>query len=752
MNVKYKIEGLDCAHCASKIQTTLENNDDFNNVQVSFTTKMVTLDTKNTNNTHQVIQNIVSSIEPGASVMLLENGHKRNYKLIGLNCAHCATKIETALQQLPYLTDVNLSFSNSILYVTSSLDYIDEIQSVVDRIEDGVKVTTVNNKNIKLFDIKEHYLMLIGVFVFVVAMFLPKVSSYTLAIYIASYIALGYKVLFKAFKSFKTKDIFSENLLMVIATTGAFIIGEYNEAIAVMLFFSIGELFQSYAVNKSRDAISNLVDLKSEYAHVVKNGKIIKTEVEKVRIGEIVVVKVGQKVPLDGFVTNGITSLDTSMLTGESLPSEVAINDQVLAGTINLTNVIEMQVTHEYHDTSVAKIIDLMENASMKKAKVQKFIEKFSKIYTPVVVLLAILLAIIPPFVLQLGDYQEWLYRSLTFLVVSCPCALIISVPLGSYAGLGKASKLGVLIKGGTYLELLNQIDTIVFDKTGTLTKGTFEVLEISDESLYEIVAHSEYYSNHPLAKSIVEQYHGYIDTNRISNFIEKPGKGIEVMVDGTIYYLGNIQYIKSVHPSVKTVNRDGTIIYIACSNEYLGYISVGDRIKESSKQAINTLKKQGVKSTIMLTGDNQSVAKKISEKLGLDKYFSDLLPQDKVSKVDELIDQGHIVAMVGDGINDAPVLSRSHVAIAMGNKGSDIAIEAADVVLMSDDLTDLCKGIDVAKKTAKIIYQNICFSLIIKMGILVLTTFGYGNLMLGVFADVGVTLLAIFNTMRILR
>lgn len=569
-----------------------------------------------------------------------------------------------------------------------------------------------------------------------------------------SYLLIGYEVLWKAIKNIFRGEIFDENFLMAVATVGAFAIGDYPEAVAVLLFYSIGEIFQAYAVNKTRSSISSLMDIKSEFANIKTEQGIQKVSPEEVQVNDVIVVKVGEKVPLDGTVINGQSTLDTSSLTGESLPREIHKDEEILAGVVNLTDILEIRVTKPYDDSTVSKILDLMETAASKKAPIEKFITRFAKVYTPTVVGLAVLLAIVPMFIFKDAVFTGWLYRALTFLVVSCPCALVISIPLGLYAGLGKASKLGALIKGGNYLELLKDVDTVVFDKTGTLTQGTFEVVEVNGhEDLLMYGAYGEYYSNHPIGKSIVNSYGKDIDESQIRNFKEIAGKGIEVDIQGHHVLLGNASYFKDHQIAYKEPQTVGTIVYIAIDDQYAGSIVVADQIKESTIKGIQALKQSGVHQTVMLTGDHHRVAQDVADRLGIDTVYSELLPQDKVQKVEQLLSQKEgYVAFVGDGINDAPVLARADVGIAMGGVGSDAAIEAADVVLMQDNIETIKDAIQISHKTNCILKQNVAFTLIIKIGVLFLTMFGLSNMWMGVFADVGVTLIAILNSMRILK
>ena len=679
-----------------------------------------------------------------------------SFSIKGLDCANCAMKVEKKINELDYIDKAVLNFSTEVLLVKSNENDLQEkLQKVIDSVESGVTLSLNKNNDYekpKLFDLKENVDLIAGIIVYIASILLNDLSISIIG-YIVAYFLIGHEVLLKAFKNILRREVFDENFLMCIATIGAFAIGEYREAVAVLLFYSIGEIFQAYAVNKTRGSISQLMDIKSEYANLLVDGEIQKIEPDEVNVDNIIVVKVGEKVPLDGIVVKGQSTLDTSSLTGESIPRNIDVNDEILAGVVNLTEVIQVKVTKPYEDSTVAKIIDLMENAASKKAPIERFITKFARVYTPTVVFAAIALAIIPMILFEDAVFTDWLYRALTFLVVSCPCALVISIPLGLYAGLGKASKIGALIKGGNYLELLKDIDTVVFDKTGTLTKGTFKVVEINgDDSLLEIAALGEAMSNHPISRSIIKEYKNDIDYSRISGFKEIAGKGIEVLIDNQKYYLGNKSYLDKLSIEAIEPETVGTIVYIACENKYLGNIVVADEIKETTKNGIFKLKRAGIKETVMLTGDHHSVANDVASKLTIDTVYSELLPQDKVTQVEKLLNSNKKVAFVGDGINDAPVLARANVGIAMGGVGSDAAIEAADMVLMQDNIETIAEAIEISKKTHGILIQNVTFTLVIKIGVLILTMFGYSNMWMGVFADVGVTLIAILNSMRILR
>lgn len=826
MKLKYSLKGLDCAHCAQKIEDQLNKLDYVNECNIAFATTTLFLDVDENSFDEEKIKQVVCSIEPDVELVNQnstnnehdheyhhhscdcdhdhhhhscdcnhehnhhhDHGHHHdecgcgchhdhhdehvetmhhgdlknaiNININGLDCAHCAMKVEQEINKMDEVEDAMIIFSTETLKVKLNREMSDDellkrLKNVIDKVESGITLSMKKDIKViekpKLFVCKDHVELIIGTIIYIIGIILGG-TKYDVFIFGIAYLLIGYKVLFKALKNIKRGQIFDENFLMCIATIGAFCISDYKEAIAVMLFYSIGEIFQAYAVNKTRTSISSLMDIKSEYANLVIDDTVKQVAPEEVKINDIILVKPGEKVPLDGIIVNGNSSLDTSSLTGETLPRNVDINDEVLAGVVNLTGVIKIKVTQAYENSTVSKILDLVENAASKKAPIEQFITKFARVYTPTVVFLAVALAVIPMLIFKDAVFTDWLYRALTFLVVSCPCALVISIPLGLYAGLGKASKIGALIKGGNYLELLKDIDTIVFDKTGTLTEGSFEVVEVNgSDDLLMIGAYGERMSNHPIARSIVEKYGQEIDQSRISDFKEVAGKGIEVKIDNDLYHLGNKSYIEDMGYQVTNPTTVGTVVHITCNDEYLGNIVVADKIKDTAITGIKRLKQSGIKDTVMLTGDRKEVADDIASKVGIDRVYSELLPQDKVTKVEELIQDNKKTAFVGDGINDAPVLARADLGIAMGGVGSDAAIEAADIVLMNDDIDTIGEAIDISKKTNLILKQNVIFTLVIKIGVLLLTMFGLSNMWMGVFADVGVTLIAILNSMRILR
>ena len=579
-------------------------------------------------------------------------------------------------------------------------------------------------------------------------------------LFIISYLIVGLSILKKAVRNIFRGKVFDENFLMAVATLGAFGVGEFPEAVAVMLFYQVGELFQSYAVDKSRKSISSLMDIRPDYANVLRDEKEEKIDPDEVKIGEIIIVKPGEKIPLDGVIIEGTTMLDTKALTGESVPVEVKKDDEVLSGSINESGKILVRVSKEYGESTVSKILDLVENASSKKSKSENFITKFAKYYTPTVVIIAVILAIVPPFIFKETSFTEWFYRALSFLVVSCPCALVISIPLSFFGGIGGASKMGILIKGSNYLEALASTEIAVFDKTGTLTKGVFEVQKIETnnidkDQLLEIAAYAENYSNHPIAKSIKTAYKKEIDTNRIKNIKEISGHGISVTIDDKNVLIGNEKLMEENKIQYTKSEDIGTILYIAVNNEYKGLIIISDEIKEDSLGLVKNLKNLGVKKTVMLTGDKKTVGEDVGEKLRLDEVYTELLPDEKVEKVEKLMqektEKGKLV-FVGDGINDSPVLAMSDIGVAMGALGSDAAIEAADVVIMTDEPSKIGDAISLSRKTMKIVKENIVFAIAIKILVLVLTAIGLSTMWEAVFADVGVSIIAIINALRMLK
>lgn len=595
---------------------------------------------------------------------------------------------------------------------------------------------------------------------FFAAALLPLPQIVKLSFFALSYVIVGLPIVIKALRNVKNGEVFDENFLMTVATFGAVALGEYPEAVAVMLFFQIGEFFQSYAVSRSRKSIAALMDIRPDFARVQKNGEWAEVSPEEVEKGSIIEIRSGEKIPLDGVIISGDSSLDISSLTGESLPREVAKGDAVLSGAINLGGVLHVKTTSVYAESTVAKILDLVENASSRKAEVENFITKFSRWYTPVVVILAVLLTFVPPFLFS-QSLLVWTYRAITFLVISCPCALVISIPLSFFGGIGAASKCGILIKGSNYLEALAQTEIVVFDKTGTLTKGSFTVTKIVPEGnisaaeLLEIAACMEAYSSHPIAVSIKNAYGKKPDTQRVSNVKDCFGKGICGNLDNDEIVLGNIQIMRDKGVDVPDVQAAGTVIYVLKNGRYQGYLLIEDEIKKDSVAAIQQLKKMGVAQTVMLTGDRKNTARNVAQKLNLDKFYAELLPADKVRKFEELLDIKNSdgkVLFVGDGINDAPVLARSDIGVAMGGMGADAAIEAADVVIMTDEPSKIAKAVEISKKTLRLVHENVVFILAVKFAVLGLGAAGYASIWAAVFADVGVSVISILNAMRALR
>ncbi len=614
---------------------------------------------------------------------------------------------------------------------------------------------------------KKNLYRIISALVFYVALRIINIENPYLDffLYLIPYLIVGYDVLKGALHGILNKQVFDENFLMAVATVGAIGLGEYPEAVAVMLFYQIGELFQSYAVGKSRKNISNLMDIRPDYANIEKDGELVKVDPDEVAIGDIITVVVGEKIPLDGIVVEGTSSLNTSALTGESKPRSVKVNDEVISGCINMESPLKIKTTKDFGESTVSKILDLVENATSAKSKSENFITKFAHYYTPIVCYSALTVAILPPLVngLILGNgynWSTWLIRALTFLVVSCPCAIVISIPLSFFGGIGGASSQGVLVKGSNYLEQLSKVKIVAFDKTGTMTKGIFEVTtihnnEFSEEELLDYAAHGEIFTTHPIGKSIIKEFGKPLDKTRVKSVKEIPGKGIKAIIDDKTVLIGNEKLMSEYGVSIIECHDEGTIVHLALDNHYKGHIHIGDVIKPTSEKAISELKKIGIRLTVMLTGDEKHVGENVAKKLNIDRVYSELLPQDKVSKVEELLKdkkEDEVLAFVGDGINDAPVLSLADIGIAMGALGSDAAIEAADVVLMDDDPLKIAKAIKIAKKCMRIVYENIFFAIGIKVACLILTAIGITNMWIAIFADVGVMVICVLNAIRALN
>ena len=704
----------------------------------------------------------------------------------GLDCPNCAAKVERKINTLEGIKEATVDFLGKKIVVLadeiSENELVELIQTEVDKIEDGVKVFVPkvqagesSSEEEDTGKIKKK--LLIGGILFVLGIFVPKTLFIPkLAVFLVSYLVIGGDVLLSAFKNILNGQVFDENFLMAIATIGAFAIGEYPEGVAVMLFYQLGELLQGIAVNNSRKSIVSLMDIRPDYANIKVGEGIKKVSPEEIKVGEIIVVKPGEKVPLDGKIVKGASTFDTSALTGESLPREAKAGDDVLSGFINKNGLIEIQVAKVFSESTVSKILYLMENAGSKKSKTENFITKFARYYTPAVVITALIVAIFPPLLIQGATFSDWIYRALIFLVVSCPCALVISIPLGFFGGIGGASRHGILIKGTNYLEVLNNLESVVMDKTGTLTKGIFKVTEVNVKNnikindfqnnkteltkplLLKYAAHIEKFSNHPIAQSIVAEYENSVskvDENVVKDFEEISGFGIKVNINNHQFLAGNSKLMNLENITFDKKENLGTAIYLAADGKYIGNILISDEVKEDSARAIKGMKENGVKEIVMLTGDNEAIGKNIAEKLGIDKVFTELLPNEKVEKLEEIYktksEKGK-VAFVGDGINDAPVLARADLGIAMGGAGSDAAIEAADVVIMNDEPSKIVTAIKIAKKTKEIVWQNITVAFAIKIVVMALGLFGDATMWEAVFADVGVALLAVLNATRVLR
>ena len=701
---------------------------------------------------------------------------KKELMLNGLTCAHCASVIDEKVKHIDGVKNSNLNFTNKKLSVEIDCDNEEKIiKNIIDIIndtepgldiqiegqreikEDKTQKSIKNNEKLNLLKI------IAGAIVFIFAFYeeiAGRENKYSLLIFLVAYLLVGSDVLYKALRNITKGRIFDENFLMSVATIGAIAIGEPSEAVGVMLFYKIGEYLQELAVGKSRKSISELMQIRPDMANLKLGNTIKVVNPEDVNIGDYIIVKPGEKVPLDGVVIEGSSMMDTSALTGESVLRTVKKGDNLLSGFINKNALLTVQVTKDFSESTASKILDMVENASSKKSKTENFISVFSRYYTPIVVGLALLIAILPPIFMQGATFSEWIHRGLIFLVVSCPCALVLSIPLSYFSGIGVASKQGVLIKGSNYLEALRYVDTVVFDKTGTLTEGVFDVVKvkpinISEDELIKFASIAEVNSNHPIAKSILNYYNKEIDLNKMEEYEEIAAHGIRVKYENNIILAGNEKLMASNNIKIEKSTDVGTVVYIAINNEFKGYIVIADKIKTDSEEAIRLIKEQGIKETVMLTGDNKEVANSVAKKLKLDKVFSNLLPNEKVEKIEELYKnrtEKEKIAFVGDGINDAPVLARVDVGIAMGGLGSDAAIEAADVVIMTDEPSKIAQGIKISKKTYKIVWQNIIFALGIKIIVMILGATGLASMWEAVFADVGVALIAVLNAMRIMK
>ena len=779
----YLLKGLDCPNCSAKIEKEVGELGGVASSTVNLMNQTLTVQagTSVATSLLDTVTTIVHSHEPDVEVSeKTEPAVTKVYLLKGLDCPNCSAKIEKEVGELGGVTSSTVNLMNQTLTVQAgtsvAASLLDTVTTIVHSHEPDVEVsekqleaTAPVKKDEKAAvyndeDKKRTIRLAVGAVVYAIGMALTVFAKLPtlaeLAFLIVAYVILGWDVVWQAVKNITRGQVFDEHFLMSVSTIGAFAIGEYPEAVAVMLFYQVGEFFQSLAVKRSRKSISDLMDICPDSATVKRNGVLQVVSPESVAVGEIIVVKPGEKIPLDGIVVDGESMLDTKALTGESVPRSIRKGDEALSGCINQSGLLTLKVTKSFGESTVSKIIDLVENASARKAPTENFITTFARYYTPVVVGMAAVLAIIPPLVLG-GGWSEWLRRGFVFLIVSCPCALVISIPLTFFGGIGAASKRGVLVKGSNYLEALNKVSVVVFDKTGTLTKGVFEVANIipaagyQKEQVLEYAAQAESYSNHPIAKSILATYGKPIDQKQFSGFEEISGHGISVMVQGKKVLAGNSKLMESEKIAYAACDAAGTKFYVAADGSYVGCILIADEVKPDSKCAIAELKKIGVEKTVMLTGDDERIGKSVADELGLDAYYAQLLPDQKVEKL-EMLDkqkrQGSKLAFVGDGINDAPVLARADVGIAMGGLGSDAAIEAADVVLMTDEPSKLVEAIDVAKATKRIVMQNIVIALGIKSVFLVLGALGMAGMWEAVFGDVGVTIIAVLNAMRILK
>ena len=777
--------GLTCAHCAEVIGEKVKNIDGIQNSNLNFVNKKLMLEINSNKNKGKVIEEVITlidSIEPGLDIQVVGSEKKNNIKkdifLGGLNCAHCAEVMNNKVSSLEGIKSCHMNFVNKKLSVeidsTNEDKIIKTIIDIINDTEPGLDIQVESNNKENKTEIKTKkvekdnskynlFKIIVGALVFLFAFYQEATgveNKYSLIIFLVSYLLIGGDVLYKALRNITKGRVFDENFLMSIATIGAITIGEPSEAVGVMLFYKVGEYLQELAVGKSRRSISELMEIRPDVANLKIGNSIKVVNPEDVEIGDYIVVKPGEKVPLDGIVVEGNSMVDTSALTGESILRTVNKGDDLLSGFINKNSLLTVQVTKNFSESTVSKILDMVENASSKKSKTENFISVFSRYYTPVVVTLAALLSIVPPLLIEGALFSDWLHRGLIFLVVSCPCALVLSIPLSYFSGIGVASKHGILIKGSNYLEALRYVDTVVFDKTGTLTEGVFDVVkvksvDVSEDELMKFASIAEANSNHPIAKSILKYYDKQIDLNKIEEYEEIAAHGIKVKYENNYILAGNEKLMEASNIKIEKNTEVGTVVYIAVNDQFKGYIVIADKIKSDSEEAIKEIKAQGIKETVMLTGDNKEVADSVAKKLKLDKVFSNLLPNEKVEKIEELYinrNEKEKIAFVGDGINDAPVLARADVGIAMGGLGSDAAIEAADVVIMTDEPSKIAEGIKISKKTYKIVWQNIIFALGIKVIVMILGAAGMASMWEAVFADVGVALIAVLNAMRIMK
>ena len=772
------LEGLDCANCAMKIEEQVGKLETVSNASMNFATKTLNIQANVDTNIESLLEHvneIIQRLEPGVIVkekQIISRPEKKILILEGLDCANCAAKIEKAVKNIDGVKDASVDFVSrkltiEVFHKRELQRIVTEASEIAIKIEDGVKVVpfekelpTAAEEGVNKAELVR---LGIGALLFAVALIFKFTFYVELGIFLVSYLLVGGEVLLKAVKNILRGQVFDENFLMSLATVGAFSIQQFPEGVAVMLFYQIGELFQNLAVNHSRRSISALMDIRPDYANLKNGDGFERVPPEQVSVGDVILIKPGEKVPLDGKVLEGTSTLDTAAITGESLPREIEPGQEILSGTININGLLTVEVTREFGESTVSKILYLVQNASSKKAPTENFITKFARYYTPAVVIVALAIAVIPPLTIPGAIFSDWIYRALVFLVVSCPCALVISIPLGFFGGIGGASKHGILMKGSNYLEALNNVDTVVFDKTGTLTKGVFKVTkvftvtdsDVDNKGLLEIAAYAESYSTHPIARSIIKEYGEEIDTQQLEEYDEISGHGIKVKFRGVEILAGNARLMNKEAIIFPEPDEIGTIVHLARSGKYLGYIVIADELKDDAQSAIAKLRKIGVNKLVMLTGDSKAVGDKIGKILGLDEVYSELLPDQKVDKLEMLETQKKTkgkLLFVGDGINDAPVLTRADVGIAMGGLGSDAAIEAADVVIMTDEPSKIASAIMIAKRTQSIVWQNIIFAFVVKGIVLILGAGGLATMWEAVFADVGVAVIAIFNAMRVLN
>lgn len=772
---EFILEGLDCAGCAAKIEDRVKKLAGVRQANLNLLHKSLIIEFEKEEDIEGIVaqtRKIVSDLEPHVLVKekIISKPSKKILILTGLHCAGCANKIEEQVQKLPGVEQASLNFVAKKLTIEAKFKgdlaaIIEKTKQIVKDLEPDVEVIDEKDTNQLKEEKKDNKLELlrlgVGTIFFALALAFNFPEQLELGLYLISYFLVGGEVLWKAGRNILRGQVFDENFLMAIATIGAFAIKQYPEGVAVMLFYQIGEYMQGLAVNRSRKSIAELMNIRPDSANLKVDGEIKEVAPEEVLVGDLIIVKPGEKVPLDGKIIEGTSLVDTSALTGESMPREVEAGSEVLSGFINKTGLLTVEVAKEFGESTVARILDLVQNASNKKAPTENFITKFARYYTPGVVVGALAVALIPPLVIPGATFAQWFYRALVFLVISCPCALVVSIPLGFFGGIGAASRNGILIKGGNYLEALNTVDTVVFDKTGTLTKGVFKVTQLnpvdgkSKEELLEYAALAESYSNHPIAVSILQAYGKEVNQKEIDSYTEMAGQGVKIKAQGKEILAGNLKLMikeKIVLPQGET---GGTAIYLAVDGQYFGSLVIADQLKEDSLQAIRDLKKIGIKKIVMLTGDSAQVGEQVGRQLAIDQVYAELLPEQKVEKLELLVEQKETkgkVVFVGDGINDAPVLARADIGIAMGALGSDAAIEAADVVLMTDQPSKIVSAIKIAKRTRNIVWQNIIFSLGVKGVVLLLGAGGLATLWEAVFADVGVALIAVLNAIRVMN